>query len=139
MRVGDSPPYIEAAYALQGPLPAGRWGVVGDGIIAGDMANAITVRFEVRWRPKGTAGASDQVVVSVENEFLRDPNNRFNAVAFDTTLNGQAVAAAAGDLLVLRATAVRGDAGAIYIINGDGSTTKGRIPRIDLPPLPQSQ
>ena len=49
--------------------------------------------------------------------------------------SGQGVAAPAqpGDLLVWRAIGVRGDPGVLFIPNGDGPNSGGRIPRLDLP------
>lgn len=136
MGVGDSPPYREAAYVLREPLPPGDYGFVGDGIIAGGIAERITVRLEARLRPQSVAATDDSrdlVLAGVENEFLRDPNNRFGAVAFDTKVPSQSSGGVAGDRLVYRFTVLRGDPGASYILNGDGVTRGGRIPRLDLP------
>jgi hypothetical protein len=58
----------------------------------------------------------------------------FNAVPLDADAAGTAVAASAGDLLVLRMTAVQAAPGSAYIPNGDGSHTSGRIPSLTLPP-----
>lgn len=125
---------LEAAYVLKGPIPAGTWNLVGDGIVAGDGVRSITVLFEVRLRAQGVTGdASDTIVVMTQNTFMRDQGNRFGAVAFEQQLQGMAVPAVAGDRLVLRITALRGDPGATFIPNGDGVTTGGRIPRLDLP------
>lgn len=136
MGVGDSPPYREAAYVLRAPLPPGSYTFVGDGIIAGNTAERITVRLEARLRPQSVAATDDSrdlVLASVENEFVRDLNNRFASVPFMATVASQAAGGVAGDRLVYRFTALRSDPGASYILNGDGVTRGGRIPRLDLP------
>lgn len=139
MRVGDSPSTLEASFTLRKPLPAGTWGLIGDGIVLGDGVTNVTVLFEVRWRRAAAAAAgddrSDVVLVSVQNTFVRDPdpNRSFRAVPFQTSAPGLAAAADPGDRLVLRFTALRGDSGAVFVPNGDGVTAFGRIPRLDLP------
>lgn len=136
MRVGDSPSTLEAAYTLRAPIPAGTWGLVGDGIVLGTGVTNVTVLFEARWRRAGALDDRGDVVLwSVQNTFVRDanPDRAFRAVPFQTQVSGQAAAASAGDSLVLRFTALRGDSGAVFVPNGDGATTSGRIPRLDLP------
>lgn len=135
MRVGDSPSTIDAAYTLREGIAAGPWTLVGDGIIAGDGVTNVTVQFEVRWRKAGAlTDADDLVITKAQNTFQRDLNNKFSAVPFKTTVPGLAAPAQAGDLLVLRIVALRGDSGAVYILNGDGEKTNGEIPRLELPP-----
>ena len=141
MRVGDSPDTLKAAYTLYGPIPAGTWHLVGDGILTGSGVTNITVGFEVRLRPQGAvAEERDTILLSTQNTFQRDPDPQraFAPVLFETTVAGLAAAAAPGDRLVWRIHALRGDSGAMYIPNGDGDR-KGqypgaRIPRLDLPP-----
>lgn len=132
MGVGDS---LEASYALAGPLPAGRWGLVGDGILTGDGTTRVEVRFQILLRRKGGPAGSGEPVVQFLNTFRRDPANRFGAVRYDGEAQGAAVAAEPGDRLVLRLTGLGGDppATAYYILNGDGARSGGRIPRVDLP------
>lgn len=141
MRVGDSPDTLEAAYALHGPLGAGNWHLVGDGILSGAGVQNITVQFDVRLRPQAAvADELDQVIVTTMNTFQRDLQNPYAPVLFETTLAGPAVSAAPGDHLVLRFHALRGDSGAVYIINGEGNGKgqypSARVPRIDLPGSP---
>lgn len=134
MRVGDSPGYVEGAYVLRAALPEGAWGIVGDGILAG--GDRIRVRFEARLRPQGTLSGDDSrdtVIAQAENTFVRDNSRPFSAVPFAATAAGRSVNSIAGDLLVFRATVLDGDAGTMYILNGDGSKTGGRIPHLDLP------
>jgi hypothetical protein len=136
VRVGDSPSSLEASFTLRQPVPAGTWGLIGDGIVLGSGVTNVTVLFEVRWRRAGAADdRGDVVLVSVTHTFVRDPNpdRAFRAVPFETTAPGLAAPAAPGDLLVLRFTALRGDSGAVFVPNGDGVTTFGRIPRLNLP------
>ena len=117
---------LEAAYHLQGPIHAGAWHLVGDGLIL----NAADVRFDVIWR----AAAGDQVVVSFTHHFAPPAApNQFNAVAFDGDATGAAVPASASDQLVLRMTVTNGPTAPSYLPNGDGANTKGRIPALTLP------
>lgn len=127
---------MEAAYTLRAPIPAGTWGLIGDGIVLGSGVTNVTVLFEARWRRAGALDdRADVVLFSVQNTFARDPDpdRAFRAVPFQTQVSGQAAAASAGDRLVLRFTALRGDSGAVFVPNGDGAITYGRIPRLDLP------
>jgi hypothetical protein len=131
---GGSPSFIEAAYTLGAPIPAGDWTIVGDGILAGSGVQSVTVRFEVRLRPKDQSGdGADSVLVAATNTFNRDTTKPFAAVPFKATLPGIAGPAEAGDRLVLRVTATGGDPGGVYILNGEGRNSGGNIPRIDLP------
>lgn len=134
MGAGSSPNYLEAAYPLAGPIAAGTWGIVGDGILAGNQVQSMTMLFEARLRPAGISDDhADVVLCAVKNTFLRDSSKPFSAVPFSGSVAGVAAAAAPGDLLVYRVTALAGDPGAIYIWNGDGASAGGRIPRLDLP------
>jgi hypothetical protein len=134
---GGSPSFVEAAYTLTAPIPAGDWTIVGDGIIAGSGTQTVTVRFEVRLRPQGQTAGADTVLVSTTNTFNRDAAKPFAAVPYQVTVPGIAGAASSGDSLVLRITATGGDTGAIFILNGEGKNSGGNIPRIDLPFLAQ--
>jgi hypothetical protein len=101
----------------------GSWHLVGDGIALAPL----DMRFDVLWRSGGT----DRMVVSFQHHF--DPTKDSSAARFDADASGQAVAAKAGDLLVLRMTANSSIAGAAYIPNADGEHANGRIPSITLP------
>ena len=134
MGAGSSFSFLEAPYKLHGPIAAGSWGLVGDGIVAGNDAKSINVLFEVRWRKQGQSDASgDTVLMSASNTFLRNSAALFDAAQFSTTVPGIAADAHEGDTLILRITATGGDSGALFIPNGDGDHANGRIPRIDLP------
>ena len=139
MRAGGSPSTLEAAFTLRDKLPAGTWGVIGDGMVLGTGANNVRVRFEVRTRSAAAVDdRADQVLVGVENVFHRDAANPFNAVQFETAADGSASDAQAGDKLVLRIVALPNDSdpGAMYIPNADGVYHAGRIPSLKLPPSP---
>jgi hypothetical protein len=129
--VGDS---LEAAFTLRRAVPAGTWRLVGDGIMVGEGAEDIDVRFEIVWRPQETPATGGMVLASFENRFVRDAVNRFQAIPYTATATGMAAAGARpGDLLVLRVVPLRGIPDARYIPNGDGKLAKGEIPHIDLP------
>jgi hypothetical protein len=113
---------------------------VGDGVITGASVTNITVQFEVRLRPQAAqADELDKVILSTQNTFQRDrdPQRAFAPVLYDGQVPGLAVNAVAGDKLVLRIHSLRGDSGAMYIINGDGDQNGkypgARIPHLDLP------
>lgn len=138
MRVGDSPDTLEAAYTLYGPIAAGSWRLIGDGILTGAGVTNISVQFDLRLRPRSAvADELDTVILTTQNTFQRDLQNPFAPVLFETTVSGIAAAAVAGDHLIWRIHAVRGDSGAMYIPNGDGDRNGqypgARIPRVELP------
>ena len=136
MRAGGSPQTLEAAYVLRDKVLAGTWDVIGDGLLLGSGVSKIRVRFEVRTRRAGAVDdAADQVMVGVENVFVRDAANPLYAVPFQTQAEGVASDAEAGDKLVLRMTALSNDSDPVgmYIPNADGKYRLGRIPRIQLP------
>ena len=121
MGVGDP---LEAAAELDGPLRAGTWHFVGDGLILAD----VEMTFDVIWR----GGGGDQVVVSFAQHFTQVSDA--DAERFEADAAGAAIAAKAGDQLVLRMTAVRSaTTHTAYIPNADGSLTHGRIPSLTLP------
>lgn len=139
MRAGGSPSSLEAAYVLRDKIPAGPWGIVGDGMVLGNGVNKVRVRFEVRTRrASATDDSADQVLVGVENIFVRDAANPLNAILFEASADGIASDAGAGDKLVLRMSALvnDSDAGGFYIPNADGPYHQGRIPHLQLPPAP---
>jgi hypothetical protein len=119
--IGDP---LEASHALVGPLPAGAWHLVGDGV----ALSAVDVQFDVLWR----SSAGDQTVASFAHHF--DPALSGVADRYDGDATGAAVPAASGDLLVLRMTAVPPTApGPAFVPNADGSHAGGRIPSLTLP------
>ncbi len=128
MGVGDS---LEAALPLAGPIKAGSWHLIGDGIVL----FSADVRFEVIWRH----GGSDTSIVEWEHHFdpsTSDGSDKFDATAYDADGSGAAVPAKSGDLLVLRWSVDAPDGGlpgTEFIPNGDGTASKGRVPSLILP------
>jgi hypothetical protein len=115
---------------LAGPIAAGSWHLIGDGIVEAPC----DVTYEVIWRH-----GSDDPIATFTHHF--DPMTgptKFFATPLDLDAPGVAAAASAGDQLVLRVSAeVIADAGAglpsVFIPNGDGSNAHGRIPSLILP------
>ena len=122
MGVGDS---LEAAMVLRGPIAAGVWHLVGDGIVF-DSAD---LRYDVLWR----SAAGDTTLVSFAHHFdPLPPPDQFDAVPFEASAPGKVAPARAGDQLVLRFTAESGSANVAFIPNGDGAHAHGRIPSLQL-------
>jgi hypothetical protein len=119
--VGDP---LEASYELAGPLRAGSWNLIGDGV----PLHSVDIVFDVIWR----RGGSDRTIVTFTHHFAPTPG-RFDAEPFEGNATSDAVEAAQGDLLVLRMTASSSVAGAAYLPNADGQHANGRIPSIILP------
>jgi hypothetical protein len=126
--VGDS---LEAALPLAGPIKAGSWHLIGDGIVL----SPANVKYEVIWRH----GGADTGIVQWEHHFdpsTSDGSDKFDAEAFEADGDGIAAAAASGDQLVLRWSIDAPDGGTpgtAFIPNGDGSASRGRIPSLILP------
>jgi hypothetical protein len=115
---------------LKGPIKAGTWHLIGDGIVL----RPADVVFDVIWRHGGV----DTPIVQFQRRFEpRTDENKFHATRFEADANGAAVPANPGDLLVLRFSAPgmpdAGDEGVAYIPNGDGARADGRIPSLILP------
>ena len=130
MGVGDS---LEAAFTLAGPIRAGTWHLVGDGIVL----YSADIRYDVIWRH----GGSDLTLVSWMHHFdpLTGPKP-FDATPFEADGQGIAAPAQAGDQLVLRFTGtggVDGGTGAAFIPNGDGAKANANIPSLTLPYAPR--
>jgi hypothetical protein len=120
--VGDS--QIEAAFALRGPVSAGTWHLVGDG----EVIASVDIRYDLIWRSGGT----DVVLATFNHHFDPQPSG-FDAVAFEDQVAGPAANAHDGDQLVLRFTASNTSAPTAFVPNGDGPSSNGRIPFVDLP------
>ncbi len=124
--LGPGGPPLEAAFLLTGPIKAGTWHLVGDGIVL----NAADLTYVVVWR--------DQK--GVEHELVRwthhfdPPASGFDAVQFEADGAGVAANASGNDTLLLRMSAA-GDPNVamLWIPNGDGAKTNGRIPSLTLP------
>lgn len=128
MGVGDP---LEATYVLAGPVAAGVWQLVGDGLILA----AVDMQFDVLWRSGLGDQQNEQLIVSFRHHF--DPptgSHAYDAVPLDANAAGAAAAAVRGDRLVLRMTATQAaSSGPAYLPNADGPHTHGRIPSLSLP------
>jgi hypothetical protein len=119
---------LEAAYLLSGPIKAGNWHLVGDGVVF----ESTDVTFDVIWRD---AGGTDHPIVSYTKHFDPQPSG-FNAVLYEDDALGPAVPAKGNDQLVLRMSAPAGtypDGTMLWIPNGDAEKTMGRDPSLTLP------
>ena len=122
MGVGDP---LEASYGINAPLPAGKWHLVGDGVVL----SAVDMQFDVLLR----SGGMDKVIVSFMHHF-DVPADSSQVVPFDGDAEGPEVTASVGDLLVLRMTAQNAaKPGPAFVPNSDGSYANGRIPSLTLP------
>ena len=118
---------LEASYLLSGPIKAGNWHLVGDGIVF----ESTDVTFDVIWRN----GAGDHPIVSFTRHFDPQPSG-FDAVLYDDNALGAAVDAKANDQLVLRMSTPPGtypDGTMLWDPNGDEEVTHGRDPSLTLP------
>ena len=118
---------LEAAYLLTGPIKAGSWHLVGDGIVL----DPVDITFDVLWRDAG----GDHPVVSFTHHF-DPPSAGFNAVLYEADAAGVAAKAKSNDQLVLRMTAAPGSYPPdtmLWIPNGDAEQTHGRDPSLTLP------
>ena len=119
---------LEAAYLLAGPIKAGNWHLVGDGVVF----QSTDITFDVIWRQ---ASGTDHVLVSFTHHFDPQPSG-FNAVLYEADGLGVAADAKGNDQLVLRMSAPPGgypDGTMLWIPNGDAETTMGRDPSLTLP------
>jgi hypothetical protein len=91
---------LEAQYALKGPRPAGHYSVLVKAITNAPDAN---VRADVIWRQPGQP---DQVLGTLTGT---SPGASDHAVPYvDDGFDGPAIAAKAGDVLVLKVTHIAG-------------------------------
>jgi hypothetical protein len=112
---------------LNRPIKAGKWHLIGDGIIF----DRCDVRFDLVWR----AQDGDHEIGSVTHHFDPQPDGSFNAVPFESDVAGVAVNPLINrDQLVLRFSTQSPSAqSVVYVPNGDGYKTKGRIPALAYP------
>ena len=119
---------LEASYLLAGPIKAGNWHLVGDGIVF----EPVDVTFDVLWRD---AGNVDHSIVSFLHHFDPQPSG-FLAVQYEDDALGVAAHAKGNDQLVLRMSAPAGgypDGTMLWIPNGDSTNAQGRDPSLTLP------
>jgi hypothetical protein len=114
---------------LPGPLHAGNWHLVGDGVVF----DTCDVTFDVLLR----ASDGDHPIVSFQHHFVPPPAgpNEFDAVAYEADGAGVAAAAVANvDQLVLRFSVTGAPTQpTLYVPNGDAASTHGRDPSLTLP------
>jgi hypothetical protein len=110
---------------LVGPIPAGAWTLVADGIII----EPVDAQFDLIWR----AGGVDTPLAIWTHHFDPQPPGNFDAVAYEETKLAAPVPAEPGDLLILRYQAMNATVNMAYIPNGDGANSNGRIPNLTLP------
>jgi hypothetical protein len=119
---------LEAAFLLSGPIKAGSWHLVGDGVVF----ESTDITFDVLWRD---AAGTDHPIVSWTHHFDPMPSG-FDAVLYEDDAPGVAAPAKGNDQLVLRMSAPAGgypDGTMLWIPNGDAETTHGRDPSLTLP------
>lgn len=116
---------LEAAYRLSGPIGAGSWNFVLDGI----CLESVDVTFELLLR----AGAEDTSLASFAQHFDPVDGGAYRAQPFEHGEEIGQVEADDGDQLVFRFTGEGSDLMMAWIPNGDGDSTGGRIPYLDLP------
>ncbi|MDB4968047.1 MAG: hypothetical protein JWN44_3736 [Myxococcales bacterium] len=109
---------------LAGPIKAGSWHLVADGIVL----DPVDVTFDVLWRDAG----GDHPIATWQHHFDPQPTG-FDAVAFEADAPGVEAKAKSNDQLVLRFTVQGSGTGVLYIPNGDGTKAKARIPTLTLP------
>jgi hypothetical protein len=113
---------VEAAYKLPGPLPAGSYHLVADGI----TYMTPTVEFDVLWR---APGAADQTIVSFTHQY---PTG--NASSYEDQATAARFEAKGGDQLVLRLTLLGTDPTPDYVpIAEHPSTPTARMLSLDIP------
>ena len=113
---------------MAGPLKAGNWHLVGDGIVF----QSTDVTFDVLWRDGANV---DHPIVSFTHHFDPQPSG-FNAVQYEDNALGVAANAKSNEQLVLRMSTPPGgypDGTMLWIPNGDGANTQGRDPSLTLP------
>ncbi|MGZ3439720.1 MAG: hypothetical protein ACXVDD_09390 [Polyangia bacterium] len=118
---------LEASYLLTGPIKAGSWHLIGDGVVF----ESSDITFEVLWRDSG----GDHPIVSWQHHFDPQPSG-FDAVLYEEDAVGVEAKAKSNDLLVLRMTAAPGNYPAgtmLWLPNGDAEQTHGRDPSLTLP------
>jgi hypothetical protein len=89
----------------------------------------VDVVFELIWR----RGETDLPIATWEHHFEPIGAGEYTAQPYEETADAPAFDFEPGDQLVFRYTGDGAPNNAAYIPNGDGATTNGRIPYIELP------
>ncbi len=112
----------EATYSLPGPIPAGDYHLIGDGI----TTSMPDVQFDILWR---RAGAADSTIVSFTHQYPAG-----SASQYEETKSVPAVSASAGDVLVMKVSMLGTDMNAEYIpISEHPQTPTARFLQISIP------
>lgn len=111
---------------MTGPIKAGTWHLVGDGIVL----SAADVTYDVVWRD---SKGGEHAIATWSHHFDPLPSG-FNATQFEADTAGSEAKASANDTLILRLSA-QGDptVAMLWIPNGDGAKAMGRVPSLTLP------
>ena len=117
---------LEAAYRMSGAIGPGSWGFVLDGI----CLESVDVSFELLVR----AGGEDHQLATFAQHFDPVDGGAYRAQVFEHDEDLERVEAEEGDELVFRFTGEGSDLMMAWIPNGDGDSTGGRLPYLDLPP-----
>jgi hypothetical protein len=115
----------EASYALKAGIPAGTYHFVLDAVVI----SSVDVQFDLVWR----RGTTDMPLVSWNEHYEPIGGGDFDAQPFEYDEQAPAIDFKAGDQLVFRYTGTNAATPQSYIPNGDGASSKGRIPNITLP------
>jgi len=91
--------------------------------------SACDIKFELIWR----RGTTDMSLAAWTEHFDPTGGGNFDAQAHEYDETGPAVDYVAGDKFVLKFATVMATGAEAYIPNGDGPTTRGRVPNIRLP------
>jgi hypothetical protein len=105
-------------------VPAGTWHFVIDCIVI----SSIDMTFELLHR----RGSNDIVIVTWMQHFDPLPVG-FDAQAYELDQAGPAIDFASGDKLVFRFSGANTTQSDAWVPNGDGMSSKGRIPYLTLP------
>jgi hypothetical protein len=116
----------DAAFSLRAAVPAGSYHVECDSVIIA----SIDVAFTLIWR----RGATDTTLAQWTKHWDPLPAQNFDAQAYEVDMAAPAIDYRSGDQLVFR-YAGNGSPGGVqvFIPNGDGVNSHGRIPSITLP------
>ena len=112
---------------MAGPIKAGTWHLVGDGIVL----ESSDITFDVLWRD-----ANGDHPIATWTHHYDVPANIQNAVQYEADAPGVAADAKSNDQLGLRMTAAAGNYPAdtmLWTPNGDADKTNGRDPSLTLP------
>ena len=117
---------LEAAFSLRAAVPAGSYHVECDSVVIA----SIDVTFTLIWR----RGATDTTLAQWMKHWDPLPT-QIEAQAYEVDMAAPAIDYRSGDQLVFRyaGNGAGGGGAQVFIPNGDGASSHGRIPSITLP------